>query len=146
MFNIISFGKRKRNLLKAIETTTIGSSLTTFKDSIQPGATIFLHCGGLLWGTGEVQGSYFFSDDIIWSDKLYPHRYKFVLTKFLKEPVPLNDGIINTRLRRDFGAGWAYKFLFTPRPIPSDVAKMIVQRIDAGKPAAGNFVEILESF
>ena len=106
--SIISFGKRRQNLLGAVEAGIVGSSKASFKDYISNGTAIYLHCEGLLWGSGRIEGEYFFSDDIIWDDKLYPHRFRFSLTKLLADPIPLNDGIINSKLRTDFGPGWPY--------------------------------------
>jgi hypothetical protein len=31
----------------------------------------------------------------------------------------------NEELRKRFGAGWAYKFIFSPKPIPLDIAEEI---------------------
>lgn len=129
MYNIISFGKRKENLIRSLETMTIGSNLSTFKDSVKHGATVFLHCEARIWGIANVTGPYFFSEIPIWSDKTYPHRFKIELLKVLSDPIELSDGIINAEFRKSFGSGWAYRFIFSPKPIPDGIAKLILEKI-----------------
>lgn len=129
MFNIISFGKRKENLLLTLQLNVIGSSLTTFKEHIFPGATIFLHCNGRIWATAEVIDRYFYSEDVLWKDKLYPHRFKIHNCKLLASPVQLSDGVINSEFRKASGPSWAYRYLFSPKKIPEDIAKLINEKI-----------------
>lgn len=133
VFNIISFGKRKENLVKSLETMTIGSNLSTFRDSVTQGATIFLHCDARIWGIAKVTGPYFFSETPIWSDKTYPHRYKIELLKLLSDPVELSDGVINAEFRKSFGSGWAYRFIFSPKPVPDGIAKLILEKVANGR-------------
>ncbi|MCC6278727.1 MAG: hypothetical protein IT289_12495 [Oligoflexia bacterium] len=129
-FNIVSFGKRKENLLLAVQTKTIGSTLTTFKNLIKPGSVVFLHCVGMIWATAKVESEYFYSEEEIWSDKKYPHRFKITITKFVKAPVLLSDGNINTKIREQYGRGWAYRFIFSPKPLPLDIAQLITTKLD----------------
>jgi len=145
-FNIISFGKRKENLLIALNQGLIGSTLTTFKESVQPGATVFLHCDAKIWAVAKVEGDYFFSETRIWPDKIYPHRFKVSLLKFVKHPIELSDGVINAKFRERFGAGWAYRFLFSPKPIPTDIAQIIAKRIESAEPVSGKFEQVVEAF
>ena len=145
-FNIVSFGKRKENLLLALKMETIGSALTTFKDSIEPGATVFLHCNGMIWATARVNSGYFFSENRIWSDKIYPHRFKISLIKFAKIPIKLSDGTINVKFRERFGAGWAYRFIFSPKPVPPDIAQLISVGIEKSESALGDYEKIIETF
>lgn len=132
MFNIISFGKRKENLVRSLETMTIGSNLSTFRESVKQGATVFLHCEAKIWGIAKVTGPYFFSEAPIWSDKTYPHRFKIELLKLLSDPVELSDGVINTEFRKSFGSGWAYRFIFSPKPVPNEIAKLILNKVNKG--------------
>lgn len=133
VYNIVSFGKRKENLIQSLETMTIGSNLSTFKDSIKQGSTIFLHCEGMIWGTAKVVGPYFYSEIQIWFDKIYPSRFKIELQKILADPFELSDGIINAEFRKSFGSGWAYRFIFSPKPIPVDIAKLILEKVTKAK-------------
>lgn len=130
LFNIISFGKRKENLLLALQQKVIGSTLTTFKEKIEPGATVFLHCAGRIWATAQVKESYFFSEEVLWKDKLYPHRYKIHKCKLLASPVELSDGTINLEFRKVSGPSWAYRYLFSPKEIPKEIAKLISDKIE----------------
>ena len=130
-FNIISFGKRRENLERALESNTIGSALSTFRESVKPGATVFLHCNGLIWGSAKVSSDYFSSSAPLWDDKLYPHRFRISDVKLASEPVELCDGVINVQLRKQYGTGWAYKFIFSPKPLPNDIADLIIERLSA---------------
>lgn len=145
-FNIVSFGKRKENFLIALKHGVIGSTLSTFKESIQPGATIFLHCDAKIWAVAKVEGDYFFSESRIWPDKTYPHRFKISLLKFAKRPILLSDGVINIKFRERYGAGWAYRFIFSPKPVPEDIAQIIATRIDSSESASEDFERVLEAF
>lgn len=126
-FNIISFGKRQANLYLALEHLTIGSSLSTFKESIVRNSTIFLHCNSMIWGTATVSSDYFYSEEKIWDDKIYPHRFNISKPQLLKDPVPLSDGVINKAFREQFGSGWAYRFIFSPKPIPANIVSLITK-------------------
>lgn len=129
MFNIISFGKKRENLVLAIEHQIIGSTMGTFKENVHDGSTIFLHCASKIWATAEISGDYFVSDSLIWADKTYPHRFKFKNCNLLSSPVELSDGVINSEFRKSYGTAWAYRFLFTPKPIPQNIAALIQNRI-----------------
>lgn len=129
-FNIISFGKKEENLKSSVAHGVIGSSLSTFKSNVASDANIFLHCNAMIWGLAKVSSDYFYSDVKIWEDKIYPHRFKISNISLFNQPIPLSDGIINKAFRDQFGTGWAYKFIFTPKPIPSDIATLI---LDAAK-------------
>ena len=129
MFNIISFGKKKENLLIAIRQGVIGSTLTTFQDKIKPNSTIFLHCDKKIWATAQIQDDYFFSEEIIWKDKIYPQRFKIHNCKMLKTAIELNDGVINAEFRKISGPSWAYRYLFSPKEIPNNIANLILEKI-----------------
>ena len=146
MFNIISFGKRKENLLQAVRTGTIGSTLSTFKESVQPGATVFLHCNGMIWATAKVDSDYFFSEIQTWTDKIYPHRFKIADIKFAKSPVQLSDGVINAKFREGFGSGWAYRFIFSPKPVPPDIAQLINNSIQRAGLTNESYEKIVAAF
>jgi predicted RNA-binding protein len=129
LFNIISFGKKRENLVLAIEHQTLGSTLSTLSENIHNGSTIFLHCKSRIWATAEVTSDYFYSEEPIWKDKFYPHRFKFHNCKLLSVPVELSDGGINTAFRKTYGSAWAYRFLFSPKAIPQNIAKLIEAKI-----------------
>lgn len=124
--NIVSFGKKIENLRKSLEHSTIGSTLSTFKENLSNNPKIFLHCNAMIWGTATVESNYFYSEAKIWDDKTYPHRFKISNVRMLKEPIPLSDGKINKAFRDQFGSGWAYKFIFSPKPVPADIARLIL--------------------
>lgn len=128
-FNIISFGKRIKNLETAIAQETIGSALSTFKENVSENSLIFLHCNAMVWGTARTVGSYFYSEENLWEDKVYPHRFKISNIQLLKNPIPLSDGIINKAFRESFGSGWAYRFIFTPKPLPAEIAQLIMDSV-----------------
>ena len=130
LYHIVSFGKKFENLLKAIQTNTVGSSLATFQSNIQKGATVFLHCKSKVWAVGKITGDYYYSEEVIWRDKVYPHRYNFQFEKIFESPVTLNDGDINALFRKSYGSAWAYQFLFTPRAVPKNIAEKILSKCD----------------
>lgn len=128
-FNIISFGKKEENLKSSLALGVIGSSLSTFKSNVAFNANIFLHCNAMIWGIAKISSSYFYSEEKIWEDKIYPHRFKISNIELFSQPIPLSDGIINKAFREQFGTGWAYKFIFTPKPVPSDIAALILDAV-----------------
>jgi len=128
--NIVSFGKKTENLRKSLESLTIGSTLSTFQENLSNNPTIFLHCNAMIWGTAAVASNYFYSEEKIWEDKTYPHRFKISNVKMLNEPIPLCDGKINKAFRDQFGSGWAYKFIFSPKPLPVDITRLILCSIN----------------
>ena len=146
VFHILSFGRKPQNLMRAIQTETIGSSLGSFESYITEGSTIFLHCNSLLWGIGKIRGSYFNSEERIWSDKIYPHRFHFSIQHLVNQPLILSDGNYNARLRQEFGIGWAYKFIFVPKPLPSQIGRDLSTDL-SGRPgiSAKKFLNYVEN-
>lgn len=132
-YNIVTFGKKRENLNLAIKNATIGSFLSTFPDYILKGATIFLHCESQIWGSAKIHSEYFRNDSKIWEDKVYPHRFLISEIKLTDDPVRLTNGIYNTELRSAYGTGWAYKFLFSPKPLPIEIGKKIDQDLNSRK-------------
>lgn len=133
-YNIITFGKKRKNLKKAIEYQTIGSFLTTVQDYLYKDSTIFLHCESKIWGTAKVNSNYFCDKTIIWDDKVYPHRFLISEIKLTDDPISLTNGIYNVELRSSFGVGWAYKFLFSPKPLPADIGEKIEKDFVSRRP------------
>lgn len=127
--NIITFGKNKENFELAIRACTIGSFLGTFKDHLRKGSNVFLHCDGQILAVAKVSSDYFFSNQKIWEDKVYPHRFRISDIVMLKTPIKLVNGIYNVELRKRYGTGWAYKFLFSPKPLPEDISNQILSEI-----------------
>jgi hypothetical protein len=125
-FNIISFGKKENNLRTSVAYGVIGSALTTFKNNVVKDAQIFLHCKAMIWGCAKVSSDYFYSETELWEDKTYPHRFKISDIKLLDNPIPLSDGTINKAFKEQYGTGWAYKFIFTPKPVPKEIASLIL--------------------
>ena len=55
-----------------------------------------------------------------------------------------SDGKINAEFRKQFGSGWADKFIFSPKPVPSDIAKLINEKIALVKTSKDdNFSRVL---
>ena len=135
-YHIITFGKRKENLIISIEKKIIGSSHTTVQKYIKSGSAIFLHYNSYLWARAKVSSNYFISKKKIWLDNLYPNRFQIDEITLTNDPVCLTNGIYNRRLREQFGAGWAYKFLFTPKPLPQEVGLKIHSDFSKRKPLA----------
>jgi hypothetical protein len=128
--NIITFGKRFENLKRAIEHSTIGSYQTTFSTYLKNGSIIFLHCRSLVWGTAKVTSDYFYSDKVIWEDKVYPHRFLISNIRLVAQPLDLSNGYYNLELRKQFGTAWAYKFIFSPKPLPSNLGLEILSDLE----------------
>ena len=126
-YNIITFGKKRENLEAAIERKIIGSYLGTFSEYLAKGSIIFLHCESKIWAIAKVSSDYFFNSEPIWQDKTYPHRFHISDVEILNEPVELTNGVYNVELRKRFGTGWAYKFLFSPKPLPTDIAETLLK-------------------
>lgn len=124
-YNIITFGKKSDNLLLSIEKNVIGTFLRTAPDYIFREATIFLHCHSLIWGQATVASEYFFDEQKIWSDKIYPHRFKIKEVKLTSNPLNLVDSGYNNKLRKDYGTSWAYSFIFAPKPLPFEIGQEI---------------------
>jgi hypothetical protein len=124
-YNIISFGKRFENLAISVKSQIIGSKLSTFEANVKSGSKIFLHCGSQIWGLATVIGNYQYNQSKVWSNDLYPHRYNIKVDLLTLQPLHLSNGIYNVQLREQFGSGWAYKFIFSPRPLPGDVGEKI---------------------
>jgi len=127
IYNIITFGKRFENLARAIELDLIGSNLKTFKDNVSENSSIFLHCNGQIWGRAKPIGDYFSDNSIVWDNSIYPHRYKIKISFLTKDPLQMAEANINSEFRSRFGVGWAYKFIFSPKPIPEDIAATVEQ-------------------
>jgi predicted RNA-binding protein len=130
MYNIVSFGKKTENLEKAIEHKTIGSKLNTFGENISDGSVLFLHCEGKIWGTAQAVGNCYNSEQVLWEDKIYPKRFKIQNIKLAKAPISIKDGVINLKFRQSFGTAWAYKFIFSPKPIPTEIANLILNKLE----------------
>ena len=113
-------------MLVAVDKLIIGSFLSTFKDYMSKGSTIFLHCESKIWATAQISSDYFFSESEIWTDKKYPHRFRIDGLRVLTQPIELTNGHYNVELRKRYGTGWAYSFLFSPKPIPNDIALELV--------------------
>ena len=124
-YNIITFGKKKENLKLAIENSIIGSYQSTFKEYMKSDSKIFLHCNSQIWGEARVSSDYFYDEAWLWEDKQYPHRFRIDDIRLVSKPVVLTNGVYNTEFRENFGTSWAYKFIFSPKPLPETIAKKI---------------------
>lgn len=132
-YNIVCFGKKRDNFRKAIVHGTIGSFLSTFPEHIKKGSTIFLYCESQILGQAKVSSDYFHDQTPIWEDKVYPHRFRIEQIQIFERPVSLVNGVYNQELRKRYGTGWAYKFIFSPKPLPEDVAKQISAELTSAK-------------
>ena len=130
-YNIITFGKRVDNLLISLENNVIGTFLRTAPEYIFNGATIFLHCRSLIWGKATISSDYYYDEVEIWSDKIYPHRFKIKDIRLTTEPLSLVGSGYNDKFRENHGAGWAYKFIFAPKPLPNEIAINIEHDLDS---------------
>lgn len=124
-YNIISFGKMYENLSISVSTGIIGSKLKTFGENVTKGSIVFLHCNGKIWGSGIVLGNAEESRERLWSNDIYPFRNRIRLEHLTLDPVVLSNGVYNAALRADYGVAWAYKFLFSPRPLPEKIGREI---------------------
>lgn len=103
--------------------------LTTFEEHIKPGATIFLHCKCLIWGTATVSSEYFYEETKIWTDKIYPHHFKIDNVNLLKNPIVVSNGVYNADPREQYGSPWAFSFISASKPLPLKTATMITDDI-----------------
>lgn len=142
-YNIITFGKKTDNLLLSIERNVIGTFLRTAPDYITREATIFLHCRSLIWGKATVSSDYYFDEEKIWSDKVYPHRFKIKEIKLTSNPLSLIESGYNNKLRKVYGSGWAFSFIFAPKPLPIEVGEEI--DIELNPRLVASFSEFSES-
>ncbi len=137
-FNIITFGKKLENFERTINTGIIGSALSTVDKHIQIGNIALLHWKGYIWGYASISSKYFFSEEPIWKDKLYPHRFCISNLFLTKEPFSLSNGIYNSELRKAHGTGWAYKFIFSPKPLPKNIGEDIYEKLKTLTPLEKN--------
>jgi hypothetical protein len=145
IFNIVTFGKRIENLEIAIREGKIGSDLSTISEHISRNSILFLHCRGAIVAIAQPSGPYEFSQSRIWDNKVYPHRFPIKVTRYMAKPMPLCDDRINVELRERFGAGWAYKFLFAPKPLPDDIGRAILAGVEkVGTTAPDTFCRIFD--
>lgn len=142
-YNIITFGKKADNLLLAIERNVIGTFLRTAPEYIFRDATIYLHCRSLIWGKATIASEYFYDEQIIWNDKVYPHRFKIKDIRLTTEPISLVGSGYNNKLRKDYGSGWQYKFIFAPKMLPIEIGEEIERELTPKLNA--NFSEFSES-
>lgn len=122
-YNIISFGKRFENLAISVKSGIIGSNVKTFHEHVTKGSIVFFHCKGEIWGSGIVIGNGEKSREHLWPNDSYPYRNKIRIEHLTLDPVALSNGVYNSALRTEFGVGWAYKFLFSPRPLPEKIGR-----------------------
>lgn len=131
--HIISFGKKFENLQTAISNGLIGSNSSSFSRLIEKDAHLFLHCKSQIWGIARVTSKYIYSEQLIWNDRLYPHRFKIEPVFLTNDPLNLISANVNLELRKRFGSAWAYKFIFSPMPLPSDIADLIREKLTRSK-------------
>lgn len=126
-YHFISFGKKTRNLLAALQSEYIGSKHQSISQYISKGAKVLLHCRGRIVGSGTIVSDYEYCEDRIWTDNVYPHRFRFRLERLVSEPFGLgsNGNQFNVEFQRRFGKAWAYKLIFVPQPIPEDLGVKI---------------------
>ncbi len=128
--HIISFGKKPRNLILSLEHNIIGSFLRTASEHINRGSTVLFHCNALIWGSAKIDSEYFFDDQLfIWRDKIYPHRFKIKDVRLTSMPISLIQEGYNNIFRSDHGPGWAFKFIFTPKPIPDNISNKLLDEL-----------------
>lgn len=147
-YNIVTFGKLKDNLSLALQSRIIGSPLATFEQHVEKDNIIFLHCRSVIWGSARVSSKYFYDENQIWPDKIYPHRFEIDDILLLYDPIVLSNGDYNVRLKERYGTGWAYKFIFSPKPLPDDIATDIHEEVRVSDKAKDllEFQEALEVF
>ena len=127
-YNIVTFGKKKENLDIAVSNLLIASYQNTFKNYIQKGSVVFLHCNSLVWGSATVASDYFYDETRLWRDKVYPHRFRIEQIQLLEEPFPISDGNINIQLKKIAGSAWAFSYIFSPKPLPKSVGESLLNK------------------
>ena len=115
-YAIVSFGKKKENLLIALKNNVIGSKHATFEKHIQNGQIIFFHCNGSIWGSGVVVSNYYYDCTPIWDDNLYPHRFNIRAGLFHQDGILTSQSSFSEKMKGRFGSGWGFSYIFAPQP------------------------------
>lgn len=130
IFNIVTFGKKDLNLQTAIINKTIGSPHASFEAHIKKDNTILLHSNGQFKAAAKVSSQYFLNNEKLWSDKLYPHRFKIDEIIIFEKPIDLLEIGFNDEMREISGKGWAFTYIFAPKPLPIQAVEFLKNHLD----------------
>lgn len=122
---IICFGKKEDNLNVSIRTGLIGSKKSYFLGYFKPEDRVLLYANGQIFARAAIDGSGFADSSPVWSDYEYPYRFKIKNIVELKTPFSFLGSEAHAEIKRTFGNGWGYKFLFSPKELPLDVISLL---------------------
>ena len=117
-YRFICFGKNIENVKIALVHKTIGSKSSKFVDQIAAGDKVFFYVNSSIVCTATVDGLGYYSDQVVWSDKLYPYRFKLKNITIHKPAYNFLTTTFKDRLYSEFGRGWGYQFLYSPKALP----------------------------
>lgn len=127
--HIVSFGKKDLNLQITLDAKTIGSRHQTFETHISKGDIVLLHCAGKIQAIATVSSKYFFSNEVLWQDRQYPHRFLIENIVVLTPPVDLLDIGFNNIMKSLAGKGWAFSYIFAPKTLPEESVEFLKKYI-----------------
>lgn len=142
-YNIVTFGKKSDNFIISIERGIVGTFLNTVPQYLHKGSVVFLHCHSLIWGIARISSEYIHDEKIIWKDKVYPHRFYMEVLHLTNNPLSLVKEHYNDRLREEFGNGWAFKFIFAPKPLPESIGSDIYNNLMKRESASWDVVYLM---
>lgn len=112
-----------------IEQMMVGSKSKKFLEKLKHGDDLFLYSKGHVWAKLCVDSEGFEDSIRIWSDDIYPYRFKVKVDCVLEQPICI-ETIGGSKLLRDtLGPQWGFKVLFTPNELPNDLVGLIVKNL-----------------
>ena len=125
-YRFFCFGKNASNLELSLENKVIGAASTSFVNQIADGDCLFMYVNSQIHALVKVVGNSFQSSERVWPNKLYPFRLKIEVLEIFSPPLDFLSSPCRDDLYEEFGKGWGYQFLYSPKPIPKkSVAKLL---------------------
>lgn len=125
-YRFVCFGKNIENLRVSLERGVVGFKSHSVLEQVSKGDVLFLYVNSAIVAVAKVESSGFESNETIWVDKVYPFRYQISVCEIIKSPQNFLTTPSRDLLYSSFGSGWGYKFMYSPRPIPGNIADQIL--------------------
>lgn len=126
----VSFGTLLKNLEISISNDVLGFKRYSVASRLQQGAKVFLYCKQQIFGFATVEGGVYQNSDQLWSDESYPHRLKITDIRGLSVPFRVGSETIGKELIEGLlGKGWGYKYVSSPRELPSDFVRLLESKL-----------------
>lgn len=93
------------------------------------GDILFLYVNSGIVAVATVESDGFESHENLWPDKTYPYRFRIMISEKISSPQNFLISPARKLLYEAFGSGWGYKFMYSPRPIPGEIADQILRDI-----------------